>query len=343
VLCLPFLGMAWFSLAACPFSLEMPPPSPLTVSTFAGNPPCNDDPDSQQSGQHLGGFADGPGHTAQFNKPTGIAIDKAGNLYVTDSGNFRIRKITPEGEVSTFAGDGAEAQFESLNGIAIDAEGNLYVADASIRKITPEGVVSTFADIAAKDITIDSVGNLYVTVSHRIRKISPEREVTDVAGNNWFGLNNDSGDAALFDNPRGIALGTNGNLYVADVGNKRIRKVTLGGVVSTFAGKATFPWDDRLDGVGTEARFVSLGQITMGADGNFYLTDGDHIRKATMKAEVTTVAGSARTGSGCGASYRDGLAYQAIFNSPGGMAAAPNGDIYVADTNNHRIRKLTWE
>ena len=387
-LALPLCWMAGFWLAACSFSFEVPSsasvnPDEITkepiVSTFAGNPPCNDDPDYAYTGQHRGGYLDGPGNVAQFNKPTDIAFDTAGNLFVLDSGNLRIRKITPEGVVSTVAGDGTsgttngdgtKARFDTPRRIAIDRANNLYVSDKhSIRKITPEGMVSTFAgsfsnysDDGFRDgmgtearfysphgIAAAADGTLYVadTSNHRIRKISPEREVTSFAGGGGSHLSNDVGDAAGFWNPQGIAIGTDGNIYVADTGNNRIRKITLDRVVSTFAGSKY----ERVDGIGAGAGLQNPFLITMGANGNFYVLESNvynnySIRKVTMQAEVTTLASGPWESSGktcADAPYRDGPLSQAKFNYPGGLAVAPNGELYVADTFNHRIRKITWE
>ncbi|MDR2208258.1 MAG: SMP-30/gluconolactonase/LRE family protein, partial [Azoarcus sp.] len=223
----------------------------VLVSTFAG-------------GENY--FADGIGSAARFNSPSDITIGAAGNLYVADTKNDRIRKITPTGEVSTLAGGeegfadgiGSDAKFDSPSGIAIDAAGNLYVVDTGndrIRKITPAGEVSTlagseegFADGVGSDarfygpasIASDAAGNLYVAGSgnNRIRKITPAGEVSTFAGGKE-GFADGIGSTAKFSYPSGIASDAAGNLYVADIGNERIRKITPAGEVSTFAGFAS--------------------------------------------------------------------------------------------------------
>ena len=200
------------------------------LSTFAG---------SKQ------GDKNGTGTRAQFNNPTGVAVDSSGNLYVADTGNYLIRKITPGGVVSTLAGTGTagsadtnaatgtRAQFNNPTGVAVDSSGNVYVADESthrIRKITPAGVVST---LLARQfnwptgVAVDSSGNVYVgdTWTHTIRKITPGRVVTTIAGTGSGGDYDGTGTAAQFTYPEGVAVDSSGILYVADTDNHTIRKI----------------------------------------------------------------------------------------------------------------------
>jgi sugar lactone lactonase YvrE len=314
------------------------------VSTFAG-------------GEE--GFADGIGINARFDEPSGIAIDAAGNLYVADSNNNRIRKITPAGEVSTFAGGeegfadgiGSDTRFYFPNGVAIDTAGNLYVADSRkcrIRKITLAGGVSTlagggrgFADgigsdakfYAPSDIAIDAAGHLYVTdiVNNRIRKITPAGEVSTFAGSEK-GFADGAGSDARFDDPKGITIDAAGNLYVADSGNHRIRKITPAGKVSTLAGGE----EGFADGIGSDAKFDDPEGITIDAAGNLYVADtfNYRVRKVTPAGNVSTLAGGEE-------GFADGIGDAAKFDIPTGIAIDAAGNLYVADRGNHRVRKIT--
>lgn len=201
------------------------------------------------------GYLDGTGAAARFMNPWGIVLDASGNLFVADQNNNRIRKITPAGEVSTFAGSGVpgfldangeNAQFRLPTGLAIDAEGNLYVGDQAnnrIRKITPAGDVSTFAGSGASvsadgtgitagfsaphGVATDRGGNVYVAEmpSSSIRKISPTRVVTTLAGRGTWGYEDGPGDRARFSDPMGVAVDRNGDVFVADRSNNMIRKI----------------------------------------------------------------------------------------------------------------------
>jgi secreted PhoX family phosphatase len=203
------------------------------------------------------GAANGPAATATFNGPFGIAVDKAGNVYVGDSGNNLIRIITPAGMVNTFAGSGsvglangsgAAASFSNPQGLVLDAAGNLYVADEGnhlIREISPSGSVTTFAGSGATGaangsltaasfnepdaLTFDSSGNMYITDdgNNLVRKITPAGIVSTIAGSGSAGFVNGIGSGVCFDSPYGIAVAGSGNAYIADYGNDVIRKIQL--------------------------------------------------------------------------------------------------------------------
>ncbi|MDR1850253.1 MAG: SMP-30/gluconolactonase/LRE family protein, partial [Zoogloeaceae bacterium] len=327
----------------------------VIVSTFAG------------SGEE--GFADGEGSAAQFFYPTGIAIDAAGTLYVADWENNRIRKVTTKGEVSTLAGGeegfadgkGSVARFDHPHGIALDTAGNLYVADSfnnRIRKVSPNGEVSTLAGDGERSfadgkgsaaqlnepngLTIDATGNLYVadTWNARIRKITPDGEVTTFAGGVDDGYSegdfaDGQGRNARFYDPFDITIDAEGILYVADSGNQRIRKVTPDGVVTTLAGGNNEGKRSFADGKGSKARFFWPSGIAVDAAGNLYVADTDNqrIRKVTPDGVVTTLAGSGEKG------FADGEGSAARFCRPRGIAIDAEGNLYVAD-GNHRIRKI---
>ncbi len=323
------------------------------VTTFAGSP-----------GQH--GITDGTGPSARFRWPIGIAIDNAGNLYVTDSGHT-IRKVTPDAVVTTIAGSpgrsgsvdgtGSEARFTLPSGIAVDASGNLYVTDDShtIRKITPSGQVSTFAGTAGasgsvdavgsaarfgapRAIAIDLAGNLYVgdRDNQTIRKVTPGAAVTTLAGSpGQAGSTDGAGGNARFNGPVGIAVDTMGNIFVADRFNHAIRKVTPDGVVTTLAG---FPQTGSIDATGSAARFRSPRGVGVDSSGNVFVADSANhsIRKVTSDGTVTTLGGAAEQ-----AGNADGLRSQALFRGAEAGVVDAFGNVYVADSDNHTIRKIS--
>ncbi len=264
------------------------------------------------------GFANGSSATS-FNKPFGVAADTAGNVYIADAGNNVIRLISPSGTVSTFAGTGIAgaadgkdtATFSSPLGVAVDVAGNVYVADYEndlIRKISAAGVVSTIAgkrgikgaadglDTAARfnlpeSLAVDAIGNIYVADNgnNLIRKITPGGVVSTIAGSGKTGFADGSGTSASFNSPFGIAVDAAGNIYVADAGNNRIRKITPAGVVSTFAGSGA---KGAKDAAGVAATFNTPSGIAVDATGNVYVTDENNnlIRKISPAAIVTTIA-----------------------------------------------------
>jgi sugar lactone lactonase YvrE len=323
------------------------------------------------------GSVDGTGTAAHFNYPTGITVDASGNLYVTDTENDTIRKITPAGVVTTLAGKagvigyadgtGTAAKFYNPEGITVDASGNLYVTDgngySTIRKITSAGVVTILAGNitenghadgtgtaaffdAPQEIAVDASGNLYVADwgDDTIRKVTAEGVVTTVAGwANGCGSSDGTGSIttgspAFFCEPMGIAVDASGNLYVADTGNSTIRKITSEGVVTTLAGEPGSY--DSTDGTGSAARFWDPIGIAVDASGNLYVTDkyNDTIRKITPEGVVSTLAGTARQHGSA-----DGAGSAASFYYPQGIAVDATGNLYVADTDNATIRKVTPE
>lgn len=317
------------------------------------------------------GSADGPGSTARFNAPDGVAVDSAGNIYVADHWNSTIRKLTPDGVVTTLAGlagssgsadgTGSAARLGSPSGVAVDGGGNIYVTDPwinTIRRITPTGTVSTIAGVSAyessgssdgagsvarfsgpQEAAVDGAGNVYVadTINHTIRKIAVDAVVTTLAGlAGSSGATDGTGSAARFYYPKGVATDGSGNVYVADNWNHTVRKITSAGVATTLAGLAGN--SGSTDGTGSAARFFGPEGVAVDSTGNIYIADNlNHtIRKVTPVGAVTTFAGAAgSTGSA------DGTGSAARFNFPEGMAVDGSGNVYVADSGNFTIRKIT--
>jgi sugar lactone lactonase YvrE len=307
-------------------------------------------------------FTNGTGTNATFNVPTGIAVDSVGNIYVSEQNNNRIRRITTAGVVSTLAGSGtgqfadgsgAAASFWFPYGVAVDSAGNVYVADTDnhrIRKITPGGVVTTlagsgtgqFADGTGSaasffyphGIAVDSAGIVYVSdkLNHRIRRITSAGVVTTLAGSATAGSSNQTGTNATFRNPEGIAVDSAGNLYVGDRNNDLIRKITPEGVVTTLAGST----QGSVDGTGTNAMFSNPAGLALDLIGNIYVCDQSNniVRKITPAGVVTTLAGNG------GTTFANGTGTSATFNQPWGVAVDSGGIVYVADSSNHRIRKI---
>lgn len=313
------------------------------------------------AGSGAAAFGDGTGTGAQFNNPGGMAIDAQGNIYIADTFNNRIRKMAPDGTVSTVAGNGtpgwvddvaANAEFYAPAGLAVDSQGNIFVADYGnnrIRKIAPDGKVTTvagngyaaFVDGAAKDVAafngpagvaLDAQGNLFVADQNNnmIRKITPTGGVSLVAGTTTAGYLNITIDSAkgswgAFKHPCAIVEGPNGNLYVADRGNSAIRMITPAGVISTVAGGPA------------QTTLVGLPSgLCIDAQGNMFITDeSGRVIELTAARSLYNLAGAAGT-----AGYADATGTAALFNQPQGIVVDATGSLFVADYNNNRIRKV---
>jgi sugar lactone lactonase YvrE len=317
----------------------------------------------------VSGSVDGTADAARFNQPQGIAVDTGGNVYVGDTGNNTIRKINPAGMVSTLAGlagvagssngIGSGALFSQPAGVALDSSTNLYVADygnSTLRKITPAGSVSTLAgspgDVGTNNgtgagaqfylpqgVAVDGSGNIYVadSANHAIRKVTSGGSVTTLAGSlGNFGTNNGTGANAQFDEPAGVAVDTNGNVYVADTLNHTVRKVTPTGAVSTIAGAAGMFGAN--DGTNTAARFNQPSGLVVGAGALFVADSGNGtLRKINATGPnwvTTTVAGSPSIGSA------DGAGSASRFFWPAALACDTSNNVYIADAQNATIRKI---
>ena len=363
----------------------------IYVSEFAGHRIRRINPDGASAviaGTGTAG-SDGDGGLAtqaRISYPAGMAIDRAGNFYFADSGNNKIRKIT-NGVISTVlgtgvAGMGAPGQLGTPTGVAVDSAGNLYVADSGnqrIRKLTPAGVISTIA-VAARDVAIAPDGNLLAANGPRVVKILSSGAVATIAGDSSYFFRGDGGPAinARLNSPAAAAVDANGNLWIADKGNARIRVVDANGIISTLAGPAglTGPASIGFDSTGNaliadpasnQVRRLTGSTLSLAAgngfsgytgesylaiysslafpswtasrpDGGFYIADtaNHRIRIVNAGGVMTTIAGTGVAGWN-----GDGVSLGAALNSPSGVAIDAAGAVYVSDTMNNRIRKIT--
>lgn len=315
---------------------------------------------STLAGSGKQGFNDGTGVIAMFDYPTSMVIDPQDNIFLCDQRNNRIRKITPAGVVTTFAGSGVSgvtdgnwntAQFSYIRGITIDKNGFFFVCDGDvIRKITPGGQVSTFAGgitgfadgigLAAQfsspsSLTIDSQGNLFVADgSSRIRKITPNGVVTTFAGDGSSGFVDGNGTNAKLA-PSGIAIDKDGNLFVSESQNFAIRKIAPNGTVTTVAGLGFMGF---LDGPISNALFRSCSNIVVDVDGSLLIADTSDSRIRRIKnGFVTTVAGTDNSG------FENGDDSVAKLYSPFGIAVNSVGHIFVSELFNYSVRKIVIE
>jgi len=307
------------------------------------------------------GYIDGLGLQAQFNNPSGICVDDAGYIYVADKSNNRIRKIDQSNNnaVTTIAGSGAEgfadgvgtnAIFAAPTGICIDSQGNLYVTDFwnfKIRKITPAGVVTTVAGTTQgytdgnvtiaqfgylAGICVDTQGNLYVADggNNRIRKITPTGVVSTVAGST-SGYQDGIGTNSKFDYPSGICIDPSNNLFITETFGQKIRKINSFGIVSTVAGSTL----GYADGQGTSAQFSMATGICIDNFGNIFVTDSfnNRIRKITPSGLVSTYSGSVY-------GYIDGSITDALYKNPWDICRDLIGNLYIAELDTDKIRKI---
>ena len=333
--------------------------TPLLLMNFAGK-------------LNTPGSADGTGSAARFRLPMGLAINLNDTIFVSDTGNHAIRQITTDAIVTTLAGHagtagtsngtGDIARFNMPSGVTVGTAGILYVADTlnnTIRKITAGGVVTTIAGEPGVSGSADGTGSaahffapqavalnndqklLYVadTNNHTIRQIDLSTfTVTTLAGYAGVsGSTDGQGDAARFNAPSALAVGSDGTIYVADTDNNTIRTVTIEGKVATLAGQAGAI--GAADGTGKAARFNHPAALAVGSGNVLYILDTDNqtVRQMSSSGGVTTLAGLAgKVGSA------NGLGSAARFNYPVGIAVNSDGELFIADTNYHRIRKAVF-
>lgn len=274
-----------------------------------------------------GGFADGTGKDARFNYPAGLVVDASGDVIVADAGNHRIRKVTPEGRVTTLAGSGVQG---AQDGVGLAAQFN-----------------------RPSQLIIDASGSIFVSEwhGHRIRRLDLDGTVTTIAGTGEQGFADGPVRQAKFNRPQGLALGLDGSIYVADSDNYRIRRI-FGGMVTTVAGDGTRGFND---GSALKAKFGSLGGLIRMRDGDLIVADSDYdcIRRVSAAGQVTTIVGGGtyrkpRIGAdefdGFNESgYVDGDERTARFYVPLAMAVdSSEKNIYVCDSANDAIRQITF-
>ena len=299
--------------------------------------------------------------------------DAVGNLYIADNGNHRIRRVDTRGTITTVAGTGArgyggdggpalQARLASPTDVAVDAAGNLYIADSRnhrIRRVDTRGIITTVAGTVVgaysgdgglavqahlrspTGVTVDAAGNLYIADSrnHRIRRVDRSGTITTVAGTGEEGGSGDGGPAvqAHLRSPTGVTVDAAGNLYISDTGNHRIRRVDTRGSLTTVAGTGARGYSG--DGRPATSAYLSVPTaVTVDTSGNLYIADSDNecIRRVDTRGRITTVAGTGARGySGDG-----GSAIGASLDSPKGVAVDGTGNLYIADSNNDRIRRV---
>ncbi len=334
-------------------------PSSYTITTVAGSPPYEG-----FSGD--GGLAT----SAYLYDPRGVAKDAVGNLYIADTGNARIRKVSPSGVITTVAGGGSanpgdggpatSALLSNIEGLALDGAGNIYFAEWQgnrIRKVSPSGIITTIAGngnygysgdggLATNAqlgtpfaVTVDTAGGIYIAdyANNRVRKVSSNGVITTVAGNGIAGYSGDGGPAttAQLFGPTGVAVDASGNVYIADSVNNRIREVFQNGSITTVAGNGTYDYNGD-GGLATSVGLDGPNGVALDAVGNLFIGDNNWVRVVSPSGVLTTVAGSASYGySGDG-----GPATAAQLHLAWGIAIDAAGRVYVADSGNNAVRLL---
>ena len=322
------------------------------------------------------GFAGdgGPALAGQLRSMDQVAVDGQGNVYIADFENRRVRKVSASGTITTFAGrDGGgafpangsratSARLDAPHGVAVDAQGNVYVSDTNngrVYRVTPGGTITTFAGTGQSSfsgdggpatsarlygpagLAVDGQGNVYIADSYnqRVRKVSPSGTITTFAGTGKQGTSGNGGPAtsAQLSYPSAVAADAQGNVYISGTSESRVRKVSRAGTITAFAGKGAgvFSGDG---GPATSAGLKQPTGVAADGQGNVYIADTANyrVRKVSPSGTITTFAG---TGAG-GFSGDGGPATSAHLFSPHGVAVDGKGNVYVADTANYRVRKV---
>ncbi len=329
------------------------------------------------AGSGVRGFSGdgGPATSARMNYPRGVAVDGKGNVYIADLSNLRIRKVSPGGTITTFAGNGrygssgdggpaTSARLYYTYAVAADRQGNVYIIDGGeddevhpvVRKVSPRGTITTFAGAGVvgfsgdggpataaqlsspRGVAVDRKGNVYISDGSRVRKVNPGGTITTIAGTGTAGYSGDGGPATLAQiRPLGIAVDGKGSVYITD--DSRIRKVSPGGTITTIAGtgRAGSSGDG---GPATSARLSDPAWVAVDGQGNVYITDERHnrVRRVSPGGTITTIAGTGVRGfSGDG-----GPGTSARLYYPAGVAVDGQGNLYIIDKYNQRVRKV-WK
>jgi RHS repeat-associated protein len=330
------------------------------------------------AGTGVAGFSGdgGPATAAQLNVPYGVAVAPDGTVYISDPGNARIRRITPDGLITTIAGtgtsgysgDGGPATAAQLNapiGVAVGPDGSVYIADFNnhrVRKVDPTGLITTVAGTGVSGyggdggpataaqlfnpirLAVAPDGSLYIAdyPNNRIRRVGPDGIISTVAGTGTFGFSGDGGPAtaATLSSPTGVAVGPDGSVYFADSQAHRIRRVGRDGIITTVVGTPAVVAGYNGDGIPATAAFLSFPQdVWVSRDGTIYIADlfNYRIRRVTPDGIITTIAGDGNAGfAGDG-----GPAAAGRFNEPRALAVGPAGDLYVVDyAINNRVRRV---
>ena len=329
-----------------------------TISTFAGNGTIG----------YINSVGDGgQAAFAQLQLPSGVAVDSSGNVYIADTGDNLVRLVNANGIISTFAGigypgfggDAAAATAASLNhpeDVTVDSSGNVYIADtldAAIRKVTTDGNINTVAGNSSSigysgdggvatsagliepfAVAVDSSGQIYIAESAdgRIRRVDTKGNISTIAGNGTLGFSGDGSTAtnAELRLPSGVALDSSGNVYIADTGNARVRKLA-GGNLSTVAGNGNISYAGD-GGPATQSELSAPQAVAVDTAGNLYIADTNNnvVREVTAGGTISTLAGNGSAGSG-----------NSQLNAPQGIAVDSAGNVYVADTGNSRVMKIS--
>jgi sugar lactone lactonase YvrE len=308
----------------------------------------------------------GPASDAQLAYPSGVAVDSAGELYIADRWNYRIRRISSNGIINTVAGNGTAGNSNSGDGghaqsahltpasVAADALGNLFVADSNrIRKVSPDGTITTVAGngnfgffgdgglatnapLAASAVAVGRDGSLFILGGNLVRKVSPAGIITTVAGNGTVGFSGDGGpatSASLGDFSwcnsfcGGIGVDQDGSLYIADPGNSRVRKVSPDGIMTTVAGNGT-EWFSGDGGPATSAQLDSPAGVAVDGAGNLFIAESGRVRKVSTNGIIQTVAGGVNLS---GSSADGNLATSASLSFPVAVAVDDAGNLFIAD------------